>query len=64
MPKAIVDQLTSEVQAIMREPAVVEAMAKVGVTPVGSTQAEFAKLIADETKVWAEVAKKANVRID
>ena len=63
-PKAIVDQLTAEVQTIMREPAVVEAMAKVGVTPVGSTQAEFAKLIADETKVWAEVAQKAGVRIE
>jgi len=63
-PKAIVDQLTAEVQAIMREPAVVEAMAKVGVTPVGSTQAEFVKLIADETKVWGEVARKANVRIE
>jgi tripartite-type tricarboxylate transporter receptor subunit TctC len=64
VPKPIVDQLESEVRAIMREPAVIAAMEKVGVTPVGSTQAEFVKLIADETKVWGEVAAKANVKID
>jgi tripartite-type tricarboxylate transporter receptor subunit TctC len=63
-PKAITDRLTAEVQAIMRDPAVVDAMAKVGVTPVGSTQAEFVKLIADETRVWGEVARRANVRIE
>ncbi len=63
-PKAITDRLTQEVMAIMRDPAVVEAMAKVGVTPVGSTQAEFVNLIQDETKVWGEVAAKANVRIE
>jgi tripartite-type tricarboxylate transporter receptor subunit TctC len=63
-PKAIADKLTSEVQAIMKEPAVVEAMAKVGVTPVGSTQADFIKLIQEETKRWADVAQKANVKID
>jgi tripartite-type tricarboxylate transporter receptor subunit TctC len=63
-PKAITDRLTQEVMAIMKEPAVMEAMAKVGVTPVGSTQVEFVKLIQDETKVWGEVAAKANVRID
>jgi tripartite-type tricarboxylate transporter receptor subunit TctC len=63
-PKAITDRLTQEVMAIMKEPAVMESMAKVGVTPVGSNQADFVKLITEETKVWGEVARKANVRID
>ncbi len=63
-PKPIVDKLSSEVQAIMREPAVVAQLKKLGVDPVGSTQAEFAAHIAAETKRWAEVAKKANVRIE
>lgn len=63
-PKPIVDKLSSEVQAIMREPAVVAQMKKLGVDPVGSTQEQFAAHIAAETKRWAEVAKKANVRIE
>ncbi len=64
VPKPIVERLEREVMAIMREPAVIDAMDKLGVTPVGSTSAEFAKLIADETKRWGEVAQKANIRID
>jgi tripartite-type tricarboxylate transporter receptor subunit TctC len=64
VPKAITDKLESEVRAIMKEPAVATAMDKLGVTPVGSTSAEFVKLIAEETKRWGEVALKANIRID
>jgi tripartite-type tricarboxylate transporter receptor subunit TctC len=63
-PKAITDKLTSEVQAIMKEPAVVEYMVKLGVTPVGSDKDAFAKLITEETKRWGEVATKANIKID
>jgi tripartite-type tricarboxylate transporter receptor subunit TctC len=63
-PKAISDKLTAEVAAIMREPAVIAQMDKLGVTPVGSSQADFAKLIAEETKRWGEVAAKANIKID
>jgi tripartite-type tricarboxylate transporter receptor subunit TctC len=48
----------------MREPAVIEQLKKLGVDAVGSTQAEFTAHIANETKRWAEVAQKANVRIE
>ena len=37
---------------------------KLGVEPVGSSQAEFTTHIANETKRWAEVAQKANVKIE
>jgi tripartite-type tricarboxylate transporter receptor subunit TctC len=63
-PKPIVERLEREVMAIMKEPAVVEAMDKLGITPVGSSSADFVKLIAEETKRWGEVAQKANIRID
>jgi tripartite-type tricarboxylate transporter receptor subunit TctC len=64
VPRAIAERLESEVRAIMREPGVIASMDKLGVTPVGSTSAEFAKLITEETKRWGEVAQKANIRID
>lgn len=63
-PKAIVDKLSAEVQAILREPETVEKLTKVGVTPIGSTQDAFAKHIAAETARWKDVAAKANVRIE
>jgi len=64
VPKEIVAKLSSEVQAIMKEPAVIDQLKKLGVDPVGSTQEQFAAHIAAETKRWAEVAQKAGVRIE
>jgi tripartite-type tricarboxylate transporter receptor subunit TctC len=63
-PKAIVDRLSTEVQAIMREPETVEKLSKVGVTAIGSTQADFADHIAKETARWKEVATKANITVE
>ena len=64
VPKEIVAKLSTETQAIMREPAVIEQLKKLGVDPVGSTQEQFTAHIASETKRWAEVAQKANVKIE
>lgn len=62
-PKPILDRLTAEVQAILREPDTVEKLSKVGVTAIGSTQEEFARHIAAETARWKDVATKANISI-
>ena len=64
VPKEIVARLSTEVQAILKEPAVIDQLKKLGVDPVGSTQEQFAAHIAAETKRWAEVAQKANVKIE
>lgn len=63
-PKPVIDKLSAEVMAILREPETVEKLTKVGVTPVGSTPAEFAEHIAKETARWKDVAAKANIRIE
>ncbi|CAN1514879.1 PBP2_Bug27 domain containing protein [Rhabdaerophilaceae bacterium] len=63
-PKAIVDKLSAEVQAILREPETMGKLTKLGITPVGSTSAEFATHIASETARWKEVAAKANVTVE
>jgi tripartite-type tricarboxylate transporter receptor subunit TctC len=63
-PQAIVDRLSNEVQAILKLPEVVKQLADVGVTAVGSTQGQFVEHISAETRRWAEVAAKANVKID
>jgi tripartite-type tricarboxylate transporter receptor subunit TctC len=64
VPKEIVAKLSTEVQAILKEPAVIDQLKKLGVDPVGSTQEQFAAHIAAETKRWAEVAQKAGVKIE
>lgn len=64
VPAEIVERLSKEVQAIMREPETVEKLKAVGVTAIGSTRAEFAAHIAAETARWKDVAEKARVSID
>lgn len=63
-PKPIVDRLSAEVQAILREPEIVDRLSKVGVTAIGSTGPAFAEHIAAETARWRDVATRASVRIE
>lgn len=64
VPKEIVAKLSAETQAIMKEQAVIDQLKKLGVDPVGSSQEQFTAHISSETKRWAEVAQKANVKIE
>ncbi|MBV8534731.1 MAG: tripartite tricarboxylate transporter substrate binding protein, partial [Alphaproteobacteria bacterium] len=56
-PPEVIDILATEVQKIVREPDVAGHMRDLGITPVGSTQAEFARFMADEIRKWADVVK-------
>ncbi len=64
VPQEIVARLSKETQEILREPAVIEQLRKLGVDPVGSTSEQFKAHIAAETKRWGEVAQKAGVKIE
>jgi tripartite-type tricarboxylate transporter receptor subunit TctC len=64
VPQEIVARLSKETQEILREPAVIEQLKKLGVDPVGSTSEQFKAHIAAETKRWGEVAQKAGVKIE
>ena len=64
VPAEISARVSREVQAIMREPETVEKLKAVGVTAIGSTQAEFAAHIAAETARWKVVADKAGITIE
>jgi tripartite-type tricarboxylate transporter receptor subunit TctC len=63
-PKPVVDRLSAELNRIVRLPEVIAALETQGVTPTGSTPAEFQKLISDEIKQWSEVAREANIKLD
>lgn len=63
-PPAIVNRLSAEVQRIVREPAVVERLTKIGVDPLGSTPAEFAETIRTDSVVWQEAVKAAGMKAE
>jgi len=57
-PQPIVDKLALEIQAVMKDPAIVEAFTKVDTIPVGSTPREFRAFIDAETERWGNVVRK------
>ncbi len=63
-PAAIVRELEAELRKIMQMADVKEKFRAMATPTVGSTSAEFVKLIDTETKMWAEVGRAANVKLE
>jgi tripartite-type tricarboxylate transporter receptor subunit TctC len=63
-PKPVLDRLNAELNRIVRLPDVIEKLKQQGVTPTGSTQEEFAQLVATEIKNWTEVVREANIKVE
>ena len=63
-PQLIVDKLNAEVVRIMKTPEAKERMANVGFEIVGSSPAEFAKLIREEIPRWTKIVREGNIRAE
>jgi tripartite-type tricarboxylate transporter receptor subunit TctC len=63
-PRAVVDQLSSQVARSLQEPAVQARLAESGVRLVGSSPDEFADLIRRERVKWAQIIRAANIKPD
>ena len=63
-PKAIIDRLNAEINAVLRSPEVKGALEATGVMPRGSTAAEMADLVRSESAKWKKVIEVSGARID
>ncbi len=63
-PKAVVQRLNSEINAVLKDPEVVQKMHASGFDLVGGTPEEFGVLIKSESEKWAPVIRKAGVKIE
>lgn len=63
-PSDIVARLSSEVATIVRHPKLTEAFRLQGLTPVGSTSADFAIRVRKEHERWGKVIREAGIRLD
>jgi tripartite-type tricarboxylate transporter receptor subunit TctC len=63
-PPGIVKKLETALRKIMQMADVKDKFRAMATPTVGSTSAEFANHIATETKMWAEVGRAANVKIE
>ena len=63
-PKTVVDRLNAEINKALAGPAVGGKLAELGYEVVGGTPGRFAEHIRKESIKWADVVKRAGVRID
>lgn len=63
-PQAVVDKLADIARAAVREPAVVEALAKLGFEPLSLAPADYARRLAAEREYWGPVVKASGFSSD
>jgi tripartite-type tricarboxylate transporter receptor subunit TctC len=63
-PKPIVMRLNAEIDAILKQPDVVQKLNALGFELVGGTPEQFAAIIKGESDKWAPIIKSANIKID
>ncbi len=63
-PKAVVDKLSSELQAAGKRPEIRERLIQMGIDPVAGTPAQFEQFLRDEVAKWGKVIKQAGVKIE
>ena len=63
-PKPIVARLNAEIDAILKQPDVVQKLNAAGFELVGGTPEQFGEIIRAESAKWAPIIKSANIKID
>ena len=61
-PSEIVVKLNAALNAALADPATIASLTNLGASVFGGSPAEFAAFLADETKKWADVVKRAGIR--
>jgi len=64
MPPAVVERLNTEMNKVLRDPAVKEKFAQLGFEIAGGTPAEFAQVVQREGQRWSKVIRDAHVKAD
>ena len=64
MPRSIVARLNTEINKALVEPAVADKLPELGLVLVGGTPEQFGAHIRKEAVRWADVVKRAGVKVD
>ena len=63
-PDAIVDKLNQAINQVMETPEFKQRLAALGAEKIGGKPAVFQKMIEDDYKLWGEVIRKAEIKVD
>jgi tripartite-type tricarboxylate transporter receptor subunit TctC len=61
-PKVIIDKLAATVQAVSKEPDLIEKLSKIGDETITTTTAQHAEMIRQERGIYAEAIKAAGLK--
>jgi len=64
LPPDIANKLEAELMKIMQEPDVKAKFKNMATPTVGSSSTAFVKTIVDQTRLWTEVGRAANVKLE
>ena len=62
-PPAVIQRLHREIVAALHDPEIRERALSAGAEPFTNTPQEFAALIREETRKWADVVRTANIKL-
>ena len=63
-PKPVIDKISNEVAAILKQPETLKALHQMGVDPADVSSAHFQALYESEVKRWTTVVREANVKLE
>lgn len=63
-PREVVDKLNAAVQEVLQRKDVRERLFILGAEPTGSTPEDLAKFMKSDARKWAEVVRKAKVKVE
>ena len=63
-PAEVVNRINADVNAVLKDPAVRDALARQGLIVGGGTAAEFKAFIEAEAAKWSAIIKRAGISLD
>ncbi len=64
VPRAVLEKIRREITAILQEPETQKRLAGEAAEPRIITPVEFRKMVRDEKKKWADVARQAGIKVN
>ncbi len=64
MPPAVVNRLNTEINRILKDPAMVKRLQEMGMQVSGGTPQEFERFSADELKRYGEIVRQRGIKAD
>jgi len=64
IPRPLVERLNRDINATLQVPEVAKLLLSQGATPKTGTADDFARSMSADRKKWADVVRKANVKIN